>query len=420
VDPTPVVWQPRVKFQDRVWLHVLLFALTIATTTLVGTAQYAGFLDDFRGATSLPLRFPALLLRGFWYSGTILAILGCHELGHYFACRYYNVDASMPFFIPVPILLTGTMGAFIRIREPIPQKRMLFDIGIAGPIAGFLIAVPALVLGVAMSHLVRLPADQSNLVELGEPLLFKLVSWLVWGVQPDGYTLNMHPMAFAAWFGLLATALNLFPIGQLDGGHISYAVLGSRASTYVTFATVLVVMCLGLFASSWIVWAVLTVAMLIAFGPRHPRVFDEDVPLDRTRLLLAGFAVGMFALSFTPAPIRTMEIIQSPQRRTPGRTVDLDRHHYRQVAGGVQYSPINTHQSTLTNQQSTISENTDRIDVDDRPPLQIGPRRERRLKRFSHLFSVRPLDQQLRAVLAAKLAEGRRRRTEDAQVARGI
>jgi membrane-associated protease RseP (regulator of RpoE activity) len=293
-----------------VWLHVLLFALTIATTTIVGAAQYASFLDDFRGSTALPMSFAALLVRGIWYSGTILSILGCHELGHYFACRYYDVDASLPFFIPVPVLLTGTMGAFIRIREPIPQKRMLFDIGIAGPIAGFLVAVPALFIGVAMSHLVRLPADQSNMLELGEPLLFKLTSWLLWGTQPDGYSLNMHPMAFAAWFGLLATALNLFPMGQLDGGHISYAVLGSRFSTYLTFATVVVTMGLAWFASSWIVWTVLTIAMLVAFGPRHPRVFDEDVPLDRTRLLLALFAVAMFALCFTPAPIQPIELIR--------------------------------------------------------------------------------------------------------------
>jgi membrane-associated protease RseP (regulator of RpoE activity) len=291
-------------------LHVLLFALTIATTTIVGAAQYASFLDDFRGSTALPMPFAALLVRGIWYSGTILAILGCHELGHYFACRYYDVDASLPFFIPVPFLLTGTMGAFIRIREPIPQKRMLFDIGIAGPIAGFLVAVPALFIGVGMSHLVPLPADQSNMLELGEPLLFKLASWLLWGTQPHGYSLNMHPMAFAAWFGLLATALNLFPMGQLDGGHISYAVLGSRFSTYLTFLTVAVTMGLAWFASSWIVWTTLTIAMLVAFGPKHPRVFDEDVPLDRMRLLLALFAVAMFALCFTPAPIQPIELIR--------------------------------------------------------------------------------------------------------------
>jgi membrane-associated protease RseP (regulator of RpoE activity) len=310
LEPTPVVvWQLRSKFQDRVWLHILLFALTIATTTFAGAGHYLGFLDDFRGSSTLPMPFPALLVRGLWYSGTILAILGCHELGHYFACRYYDVDASLPFFIPVPFLLTGTMGAFIRIREPIPSKRMLFDIGIAGPIAGFIVAVPALFIGLSLSHVVRLPANPSDLLELGEPLLFKFGSWLLWGTQPDGYSLNMHPMAFAAWFGLLATALNLFPIGQLDGGHISYAVLGPRWSTYVTFATVGVAMVLAYFASSWIIWTLMIVAMLFAFGPRHPRVFDEEVPLDRTRLLFALVAVVMFILCFIPAPIRPMELL---------------------------------------------------------------------------------------------------------------
>jgi membrane-associated protease RseP (regulator of RpoE activity) len=255
------------------------------------------------------MAFPALMLRGLWYSVTILAILGCHELGHYFACRYYDVDASLPFFIPVPFLLTGTMGAFIRIREPIPSKRMLFDIGIAGPIAGFVVAVPALFVGLWMSHVVRLPTDASHLLELGEPLLLRGASWLLWGTQPDGYSLNMHPIAFAAWFGMLATALNLFPIGQLDGGHISYAVLGPRWSTYITFATVGVAIALAFFASSWIVWTGLMIVMLITFGPRHPRVFDEHVPLDRGRLLLAIFAVIMFILCFTPAPIRPMELI---------------------------------------------------------------------------------------------------------------
>ena len=289
------------------WLHLLLFALTVVSTTIVGATWYASFLDDFRGSTALPMPFASLLVRGFWYSGTILAILGCHELGHYFACRYYDVDASLPFFIPVPILLTGTMGAFIRIREPIPQKRMLFDIGIAGPIAGFLVAVPALFLGIAMSHVVKLP-DTFTGYELGEPLLFKLASWLLWGSTPDGYSLNLHPIAFAAWFGLLATALNLFPIGQLDGGHISYAVLGSR-STYVTFATVAGAIGLSSFASSWIVWTTLTIVMLIVFGPRHPRVADEHMPLDRTRQLLALFALIMFILCFTPAPIRPTDLI---------------------------------------------------------------------------------------------------------------
>jgi membrane-associated protease RseP (regulator of RpoE activity) len=309
LEPIPAVWRSSPKFQDRVWRHVLLFALTMVTTTFVGAGHYASFLTDFSVGAGLPKPFLVLLLGGLWYSGTILAILGCLELGHYFACRYYDVDASLPFFIPVPFLLTGTMGAFIRIREPIPSKRMLFDIGIAGPIAGFVVAVPALFLGLWMSHVVRLPADTSNLLELGEPLLFRFASWLLWGTQPDGYSLNMHPMAFAAWFGMLATALNLFPIGQLDGGHISYSVLGPRWSTGLTFATVGIAIGLAFFATSWIVWTGLMVVMLIMFGPMHPRVFDEHIPLDRTRRLLALVALVMFILCFTPAPIRPMELI---------------------------------------------------------------------------------------------------------------
>ncbi len=252
---------------------------------------------------------------GFWYSGTALAILGAHEFGHYFACRYYNIDASLPFFLPIPISIFGTLGAFIRIREPIPEKRMLFDIGIAGPIAGFVVAVPALLIGIAMSRLAPdyNPADLPPgfiSYSLGEPLLFKAAAWLFWGTPPAGYSVNMHPIAFGAWFGLLATALNLSPIGQLDGGHISYSVLGSRGSTYVTFATVAIAIALGFYAQSWIVWSGLMVVMLVVFGPRHPRVFDEATPLDRRRLLLACFALLMFILCFTPSPITMAELIR--------------------------------------------------------------------------------------------------------------
>ena len=301
------VWHRPPKFKDRVWLHALLLLLTIASTTIAGIGHYLSYQSDFAPA-QLPHLSLGLVASGLWYSGTILAILGCHELGHYFACRYYDVDASLPYFLPMPALLTGTLGAFIRIREPIPHKHMLFDIGIAGPIAGFLVAVPALFIGLSMSHVVQIPPNSTDLLELGEPLLFKGASWLLWGTQPDGFSLNMHPMAFAAWFGLLATALNLFPVGQLDGGHISYAVLGTR-STYVTFAMVGVAIVLAYFSSSWIVWTVLMVVMLFSFGPRHPRVFDEHVPLDRTRLLLALAALVMFILCFTPAPIQPMELI---------------------------------------------------------------------------------------------------------------
>ncbi|HUR34409.1 MAG TPA: site-2 protease family protein [Vicinamibacterales bacterium] len=305
--PPEFVWLPRPKFKDRRWLHAALLLATVLTTTLVGASHYESFASDF-GVNRTAFDFQSLFIRGLWYSGTILAILGCHELGHYFACRYYDVDASLPFFLPAPLPLTGTFGAFIRIREPIPSKRMLFDIGIAGPIAGFAVAVPALFIGLALSRVVVFPPNLDGLT-LGEPLLFKLASRLIWGVTPDGYTINLHPIAFAAWFGLLATSLNLFPIGQLDGGHISYAVLGRRSSN-VTLIMVAGAMALTWFSTSWAVWTVLMVGMLLAFGRHHPRTFDEEVPLDAGRKWLALFAVLMFVLCFTPAPIEPIQLIR--------------------------------------------------------------------------------------------------------------
>ena len=291
--------------RTRAWVHALLFVLTLLTTTLVGMLHHAGFEFDFRpGDVSFDLAF---VLNGFWYSGTILAILGCHELGHYFACRYYQIDVSLPYFLPAPIL-TGTLGAFIRIREPIRSKRVLFDVGVAGPIAGFVVALPALFLGLWLSRVVAIPPAFEG-YSLGEPLLFRGAAWLIWGTPAEGYSLNLHPMAFAAWFGLLATALNLFPIGQLDGGHISYAVLGGRWSTIVTLASVLVAISLTFVSSSWVVWTVLLVTMLVVFGPRHPRTEDEHTPLDRRRLAVAAFAVVMLVVCFTPAPIEVLELL---------------------------------------------------------------------------------------------------------------
>lgn len=254
---------------------------------------------------------------GFAYSASILAILGAHEMGHYLACRYYRIDASLPYFLPMPLVLTGTLGAFIRIRERIPGKRELFDVGIAGPIAGFIVALPILWIGVNLSEVIPL---EGGGLWLGEPLLFKLAIWLTHGTLAEGFTLSTHPMAFAAWFGLLATALNLFPIGQLDGGHIAYAVLGRR-STYVTFATVLAVVGLTFVSSSWIVWAVLMIVMLFAFGPHHPQTVDEDVPLDRGRIWLAAFALVMFIVCFTPSPIEPLDIVAEPA--TDPRSAEL-------------------------------------------------------------------------------------------------
>lgn len=298
-------WRPPgVQRPRRTWLNWLLLVLTVGSTTLIGAMHYLGFVSDFD--TQMPELHAGVLAHGFWYSGTILAILGCHEMGHYLACRYYGVDASLPYFIPAPIL-TGTLGAFIRIREPIRTKRVLFDVGVAGPIAGFVVAVPALFIGLALSRVVPLP-DTFEGLSLGEPLLFRAAAWTIWGPTPDGYSLNLHPMAFAAWFGLLATALNLFPIGQLDGGHISYAVFGAR-STIVTLAAIGCALLLTLVSSSWIVWSMLLVLMLFLFGPRHPPTLDEHVPLDAPRLAMAAFALFMFVVCFTPAPIEFVELL---------------------------------------------------------------------------------------------------------------
>ena len=289
-------------------VHVVLFLFTVATTTMAGSCHYLAFASDF-GARDIATSV-ALIPQGLWYSATILVILGAHEFGHYLTCRYYGVDASLPYFIPAPIPLTGTLGAFIRIREPIRTKPLLFDIGVAGPIAGFVVAVPALIVGLSLSRQTPLPTDFVGL-SLGEPLLFRAAAWLIWGSSPEGYSLNLHPMAFAAWFGLLATALNLFPIGQLDGGHIAYATFGRR-STLITLGMIGVAVLLTFWSRSWIVWTVMLVVMLALFGPRHPRAVDEHLPLDRRRRLVAAFALVMFILCFTPAPIEPLNLIDLP------------------------------------------------------------------------------------------------------------
>ena len=278
----------------------MLLLATLVSTTVIGACHHQEFASDF-GATDTPF----VPWQGLWYSLTVLTILGVHELGHYCACRYYRIDASLPYFLPAPILI-GTFGAFIRMRQPIPTKRMLFDIGVAGPIAGFVVAVPALFIGLGLSRVLPPPESfgDSGLL-LGDPLLFRFAAWTIWGAAPEGYLLNMHPMGFAAWVGLLATALNLFPIGQLDGGHISYAVFGAR-STLVTVASAAVLFALAFHSPSWIVWAVLMVVMLVTLGPRHPRTLDHHIPIDRTRMLVAVCALVIFVLCFTPAPIQVV------------------------------------------------------------------------------------------------------------------
>jgi membrane-associated protease RseP (regulator of RpoE activity) len=297
-----------VRFQHKYWLHAALLVATLATTTIAGALHYHAFRSAFQAQ---PLRFDlAMLAGGLWYSGTLLAILGAHELGHYFMCRYHSVDATLPYFLPAPLVLTGTVGAFIKIREMFPSKAVLFDIGVGGPIAGFAMLVPALFLGLRLSNVAPLPENFEGL-SLGEPLLFKLAAWLVWGPVPDGASINLHPMAFAAWFGLIATALNLMPFGQLDGGHIAYAALGPRA-TLVSLATIASAVGLTFVSSSWLLVTLIMLVMLFTVGAGHPRVGDEQVPLDPTRRWVAIASAVIFVLCFTPSPIETYRLISNP------------------------------------------------------------------------------------------------------------
>ena len=247
----------------------------------------------------------SLLWRTYWvkalaYSAAVLGILSAHEMGHYVACRRYDVDATLPFFLPFPSLV-GTMGAVIKIRSAFPTRAALFDIAIAGPIGGFVVLVPLLFIGMQFSNVVPLPADMAG-YSLGEPLLFRLATWLKFGHIPDGYGVNIHPVVFAAWFGMLATAWNLLPFGQLDGGHLTYATLGDR-SRFFSLATVAGAIVMCFISYSWILMTVMMLVMLYFIGPRHPRVLAEYLPLGRGRYVLFVVAIVIFIVCFTPTPI---------------------------------------------------------------------------------------------------------------------
>ncbi len=298
----------------RRWLvHGAWLLATFIATTFFGGWHYVGFLADFgQPPPVLTERDPAFWLGGLWFSVSVLAILGAHEAGHYVACRRYGVDASLPFFLPAPLPLTGTFGAFIRIRDVIPHKRALFDIGAAGPFAGFIVAVPVLLLGLWLSRLVPMP-EHLEMISLGRPLIYRAAQEVLWGALPDGQLLHLHPVARAAWFGLLATALNLFPLAQLDGGHVAYAVFGTKAR-WITLASAGTIMALTFVSGSWIAWAVLVVVVLSIAGLSHPPTGNDLVPLGRRRTALALAAAIVFLLCFTPAPV---EPIDRPSRPDP-------------------------------------------------------------------------------------------------------
>jgi membrane-associated protease RseP (regulator of RpoE activity) len=285
----------------NVALNILLFSLTLLFTLVIGVqyhiSYYAVTLPAGEGFFGFLWRHPTAWLWGVSYSFSLLGILLVHELGHFFACRAHRIEATLPYFIPAPTLI-GTFGAFIKIKSPFSSRKALFDVGLAGPLAGFLVALPVIALGISKSQIVAKGGLGSGLT-LGEPLIFKLLGRLLLGEIPVSCDLLVHPMAFAGWFGLLATAFNLFPIGQLDGGHILYALFGKKKSYYVGVASIVVLALLGIFFwQGWLFWA-LIVSLL---GLRHPPIF-EDERLNQKRKILAAVTLLIFVLSFTPAPL---------------------------------------------------------------------------------------------------------------------
>jgi membrane-associated protease RseP (regulator of RpoE activity) len=310
VGPEPAAWLPpreldfptQPRSRRSLIVAISLFIVT-AVSTLAAGAQFAAAyaanqspgLDRFFSDYFRPFVEPRLFISGIPFAVTLMGILLAHELGHFFACRYYHIDATYPYFIPAPTLI-GTLGAFIRIRSPIFNRRALFDMALAGPLVGFLIAVPALAAAIFFSKVVP-ASDTSSFLVFGQPLIERLLELVLRPGVPHGYIL-LHPVGRAAWVGLFATALNLLPSGQLDGGHILYAV-ANKWHRRVSFAVALLLVPLAAkFWAGWLVWAVL----LVAIGFRHPPLIDRWDPLDQRRRILAGMALAIFVLCFMPAP----------------------------------------------------------------------------------------------------------------------
>jgi membrane-associated protease RseP (regulator of RpoE activity) len=268
-------------------LNLALFVLTFVSTLVVG-AIHAGV--DI-------LEKPQDLVQGLPFSLSLLLILLVHEFSHYMTSRRHGIDASLPYFIPAPTLF-GTLGAFIRMRSSITTKNALMDIGASGPIAGFFVSIVAVIVGLYYSEIRAIPLQSDEMMVLGDSLLFLALTKIVIGSVPDTYGVYLHPVAFAGWIGFFVTSLNLIPAGQLDGGHIAYAILGEK-HLWLSKVMIGLLVLLGYFFQGWLVWAVL----LFFLGSKHPPILFPEVPLDPRRKAIGFLALLIFILTFIPVPV---------------------------------------------------------------------------------------------------------------------
>jgi membrane-associated protease RseP (regulator of RpoE activity) len=297
----PRIYVPRGNQRRSLAIALILLAVTILTTMAAGSEfgqayaqNKAPSFENFFGAYVDAYHNPRVLLAGLPFAATLLGILLAHELGHFFACRHYKLSSSYPYFLPFPTLI-GTMGAFIRIRSPIMHRRALFDVGLSGPVVGFVFAIPALAFGIAHSKVVA-NAYADSPFTFGVPLAMRwLLELLRPGVAAENLLLN--PVGRAAWVGLFVTSLNLLPGGQLDGGHILYSLTNS-AHKRVTQIVALALIPLAYYWPTWILWAIL----ILAIGSKHPPVMNLREPLDTRRRAWALGGVAIFILSFMPVP----------------------------------------------------------------------------------------------------------------------
>ncbi|HUA32145.1 MAG TPA: site-2 protease family protein [Candidatus Binataceae bacterium] len=299
-------------------LNLALFWITMFTTTMIGGTMAGGDYSLWH-----PLHSIASLAGGLSFSLPLMAILLAHEMGHYLTARANNVNTSLPYFIPAPPVvpfIIGTFGAFIRMREVPKTRRVMFDIGAAGPWAGAIIAIPLLIIGLKLSSVTPLENTAGGGIELGNSILFWSLSRLVLGVNPATVNVNLHATAFAGWIGLLVTTLNLLPVGQLDGGHVIYA-LFPRAHRrigilFIVFCGAMVLIPYLLdyeFWAGWLLWGVL--ALMLGVG--HPATVDRDTPLDPLRRRAAWATIVLFLLTFSPVPVSFSQPPASQDQQAP-------------------------------------------------------------------------------------------------------